>query len=180
MGKYYYKEPYVPNNPIVKYRKCKKCNEIKYFQYMEVNFMCKVCYTLVHNKKRCTKCYLLKPTQEFKKKKTAKDNYETRCKLCQKTTIGTGEKRRIPYKKWSDAKKRIKYYNNKRRRAVKNATLNGFDEEIQAIYDSCSDGYSVDHIIPLNGKLVCGLNVPWNLQIITTKENLKKGNKIPK
>lgn len=35
----------------------------------------------------------------------------------------------------------------------------------------------VDHIIPLNHPLVCGLTVPWNLQIITRAQNAYKGDK---
>jgi hypothetical protein len=55
---------------------------------------------------------------------------------------------------------------------------------IEEIYDlsrlrtnTIGSSHDVDYIIPLQGKKVCGLHVPWNLQVISSSENYKKGNR---
>ncbi len=93
-------------------------------------------------------------------------------------------------KAWKEANpEEVKAFTNDRRRRHKNATPKWLSKEqkaeIRKIYKKaaalCVDvpkSYAVDHIVPLMGKEVCGLHVPWNLQILTAEENFKKNNKL--
>lgn len=50
-------------------------------------------------------------------------------------------------------------------------------EKIEAVYHQCPAGFQVDHIIPLQGKLVSGLHVHNNLQHLPAFENNSKHNR---
>jgi hypothetical protein len=49
-------------------------------------------------------------------------------------------------------------------------------KRMNKIYRECPAGFHVDHIIPLKGKLVSGLDIPENLQYLSAEENMKKSN----
>jgi hypothetical protein len=50
--------------------------------------------------------------------------------------------------------------------------------ELAVIYKAARDsGLTVDHIVPLKHPQVCGLHVPWNLELMPLIENITKGSK---
>lgn len=68
---------------------------------------------------------------------------------------------------------------NAKRRALKLKATPSWSETdlIKEFYVNCPEGCHVDHVIPLQGELVCGLHVIVNLQYLTARDNLSKGNK---
>lgn len=88
-------------------------------------------------------------------------------------------------KKYRDSNRHIaRSYEAFRREAVKRATPKwvnmGAVKEIykQALIQTKETGtlFVVDHVIPLTNKLVCGLHVAENLQVLTAEENNRKYN----
>jgi hypothetical protein len=83
------------------------------------------------------------------------------------------------HRKWRQANKDKTRLKSANERAVRLQRLPTWaDRElIKEFYLNCPEGYHVDHIIPLRGKLVSGLHTIDNLQYLPAKENISKGNK---
>jgi len=141
----------------------------------------------------CMECIRLKASQLRAKRspeKLAKEREYSRNNAAKwRKNNPDHENTKIAKKQWKKAHPEQVYAATAKRRAAKlqrtPSWLNaGHWLEIDSIYELCNAwrsigfDYHVDHIVPLQGNSVSGMHIPWNLQIISAKENLSKANRV--
>jgi hypothetical protein len=139
-------------------------------------------------KSTCKKCLSSAARKYNESNKESVTNQKRQYRVLNKENISIYNKEyRLLNKDSLSERDRIYYINNKylfnarssKRRATKlQATPNWANLiAIKEIYRTCPTGCHVDHIVPLQGKLVCGLHCEFNLQHLPASENLSKSNK---
>jgi 5-methylcytosine-specific restriction endonuclease McrA len=150
--------------------------------------------------KKCRKCKRILDFKEFYKNEKTADRFFNSCKSCwlsqcaeRRKKLGLGFNKEYLDKYYEGNKDR--YYQLSREwkkknphvirwqvacgsKRLKTATPKWVDKDsMRVIYYKCPKDMQIDHIVPIKGKIVCGLHVPWNLQYLSPKENRTKKNK---
>lgn len=136
------------------------------------------------NLKRCSKCTNILDKTNFYVAVNKHAGLRNMCITCDNTAnklhrdLNKEHYKKTHHQHYVDNKQAYVAKTAKRRAVKLNALVSWANtREIATIYLHCPEGYHVDHIIPLQGDLVCGLHCEHNLQYLTAVDNISKGNK---
>ena len=160
-------------------RRCKQCHKVK----------CREWYLANHERKRkCVQKWKQDNPERTREnlKKWRQNNPERNREYVKKWRQNNPELKRECEKRYNRNNKGIRNAYQARKRAVKKNALAPWanvgavkDVYIKARRLTKLTGvkHHVDHVYPLQSEYMCGLHVETNLQILTEKENIAKGNR---
>ena len=96
-----------------------------------------------------------------------------------KRRLAHPEKFRARERKWRNENRGVRNAKTVRYQAAKFRAVPKWSERelIKIVYEKASAmGFDVDHVVSLQSKVVCGLHVWNNLQLLSSAENVKKSN----
>lgn len=163
------------------YRTCRTCLSFKPIFMFEGNrTTCRKCRTKLHS------LTLDKEKAKLTHKRWRSRNQERHNKSSREWKRKNKQRHANYNKEWNDRNRDLVRAKDARRRAAKLKSTPAWVDhgKINKVYHQCelitrTTGvtHEVDHVIPLQGRLVCGLHVDYNLRVVTMKENRAKGNR---
>lgn len=146
--------------------------------------------------KCCRDCGALKELSEFYRHRMMTDGHLNSCKACRDAYVTAWNAKNRERKRELAKAATVRFLATpkgkatrcrlqaKRNAAEKRATPVWADHRLmEAVYRSCAERnavdvvrWEVDHVVPLNSDLVCGLHTHANLRVVTASENRSKRN----
>jgi len=159
-------------------RKCSKCNVMKLASDFYVDQSKKSGF-----KSSCKSCqpkkvtnYPPKNLEKYKESRAeyyAKNSEKIKARIAANRIKNLDKDREKSARKYAEKLQRTIPLNQIQKSAIKN--IYSFADWVSK---KTGERHHVDHIVPLKGKNMSGLHVPWNLRVISQKENLMKKNKV--
>lgn len=149
----------------------------------------------MQNHKLCTRCQASKPLLDFALRAKSADGHTAACRACinldkwtkyqvdpTERQAATSRATAVRQARFADDpayKRAFNMWGSTKKRDTKIPPWVAITDFVPVCKKAikAGTGYELDHVIPLNGDLVCGLHVPTNLRVVKKAVNQAKGNR---